>query len=448
MDRVSAGADPVLVAPTMVGEVATALRGGEQDLPSHIDAALDRMAAVDPRIEALVPGTVDRARLQEQAYALLARHPDPTRRPPLFGVLLGVKDVFHVTGLPTAAGSAIPPEAIAGVAPAEAAAVRALREAGALIAGKTATAEFAYRDCGPTRNPHRPAHTPGGSSHGSAAGVAAGLFPLALGTQTIASTMRPAAYCGVAGFVPSRGRIPTGGVVPVSRTLDRVGLFTSDVGGLRLAAPLLVTDWRPTRPAPRPSLAVPEGPFMDDVEPAAWDAFKRQIAQLQRAGYVVRRLTAFEDADEVRASHYRLMPAEFARTHAALFAAHGDRLGPLNREAVAQGRAVSDEQLARDRAATVTRRTAIEAQRRAAGADLWVTPAACGPAPEGIASSGPPTMGLPWSYTGLPSVALPAGSLGGLPLGLQLVGGYRADEQLLAWAADIAAVLAVAATAR
>lgn len=434
---------PRLVAPLALDPTVAVLRAGHTDLHHHVDTVLDRLDAVDPAIGAVVPGTADRARLHSQVDALLARHPDPAHRPPLFGALLGVKDVFDVAGLPTAAGSAIPAQAISGATPAtaDAAAVAALRAAGALVVAKTVTAEFAYKDSGGTRNPHAPAHTPGGSSHGSAAGVAAGLFPVALGTQTVASTVRPAAYCGVAGFVPSYDRIATTGLVPVARTFDRVGVFAADAAGLLLAVPVLVPGWRDARPRRLPVLAIPHGPFLDAVEPVAWNVFEEQVTALQRAGYEVRRLAAFADADEVAASHFRLTSGEFARAHAALFAEYGHLLGPRNQAAVEEGRATSDEQLARDRAAAAARRTAIEAQRVAAGVDIWITPAGCGPAPAGIAASGPPTMGLPWSYTGLPAVVLPAGTVDGLPLGMQFVGGHHTDEQLLTWATTIAAAL-------
>src|SRR5690606_13419755 len=144
------------------------------------------------------------------------RVPARKRYPPLYGALVGVKDVFHVDGFVTRAGSKLPPELFAGP---EAVCVKRLREAGALIAGKTVTTEFAFFEPGPTRNPHNVAHTPGGSSSGSAAAVAAGMCNLALGTQTIGSVIRPAAYCGIIGFKPSLNRIPTEGLVYFSRTI-------------------------------------------------------------------------------------------------------------------------------------------------------------------------------------------------------------------------------------
>ena len=163
-------------------------------------------------------------RLRREASDLLRRYPDPMARPPLFGALVGVKDIFHVDGFVTRAGSELPPELFAGP---EASCVTALRAAGALILGKTVTTQFAYFAPGPTRHPLSTTlgetRTPGGSSSGSAAAVAAGFAPLALGTQTIGSIIRPAAFCGVVGFKPSFGRVATDGVIPLSPSADTVG---------------------------------------------------------------------------------------------------------------------------------------------------------------------------------------------------------------------------------
>ena len=311
------------VAPMSLVGTVSRLHGGGLDLHALVDACCDRAERLDPVLHALVPEPGRRQRLHADAGALLRAFPEPG--PPLFGALVGVKDVLRVEGLPTGGGSDLPPRELDG---AESAAVTALRAAGALVMGKTATAELAYAAPGPTRNPHDPARTPGGSSHGSAAGVAAGLFPLALGTQTIASVMRPAAYCGVAGYVPTFGRIPADGLLAVSRTLDRVGLFAADVPSLTLAASTLVRRWRAAGGQRRPALGVAEGPFLDHVEPAARELFERQVQALADAGYQVRRVRLFEDAEAVTASLRRLVNGELAREHARLFERHRDRYRP------------------------------------------------------------------------------------------------------------------------
>ena len=423
------------VSPISLVHAVSELRGGRVDPHVHVDASCDRVEQVDPVIHALVGEAGRRERLHADADGLLRAFPEPDARPPLFGALVGVKDVMRVDGLPTGGGSDLPAEELDG---AESAVVAALRAAGALVLGKTRTAEFAYAAPGPTRNPHDLARTPGGSSHGSAAGVAAGLCPLALGTQTIASVMRPAAYCGVVGYVPTHGRIPADGLLFVSRTLDRVGLFAADVAGATLAASVLVTRWRMAGGGGPPLLGVAEGPFLDHVEPAARALFERQVQQLAGAGYQVRHVRLFEDAETVTASLRRLVNGELAREHGKLFERYRDRYRPQTAAGIKAGLALEERELLAERRAALERRRQVEEQRWSAGVDLWLSPAACGPAPLGITSSGAPWLSVPWSYVGLPAVALPAGTVGGLPVALQLVAGWKADEQLLSWSAGIA----------
>ena len=198
------------ISPHPLATTAEALRSGRMDIIEYVERICARVAQIDPELEAMLaePGRFDR--LCTEAGALRARFPDPADRPPLYGVLVAVKDIFHVSGFVTRAGAEVPPDLFAGT---EAAVVSLLRDAGALILGKSVTTEFAYFEPGPTRNPHNPAHTPGGSSSGSAAAVAAGFCALALGTQTIGSVTRPAAFCGIVGFKPTLGRLPTKGLV-------------------------------------------------------------------------------------------------------------------------------------------------------------------------------------------------------------------------------------------
>lgn len=417
-----------------------ALRSGRQDLPSYLEQVCHRLEQVDPQIQAFLPEPDRRARLLREGQALAARYPEPAQRPPLYAGLVGVKDIFHVEGFPTRAGSQLPPELLTGP---EAAVVTRLRQAGALILGKTVTTEFAYFHPGPTRNPHNLAHTPGGSSSGSAAAVAAGLVPLALGTQTIGSVIRPAAFCGIVGFKPSYDRIPTAGLLYLSPSMDHVGLFTQDVAGMELAASLLCEGWQEPTEAPRlPVLAVPQGPYLAQATPEALAAFQEQLDRLAAQGVTVRQVPALADVQEVNQRHRRIVAGEAARVHRAWFAAHGERYSPHMRALIQEGMQVTDEQLARDRAASLAFREELQARMAQEGIDLWVAPSATGPAPEGIQSTGDPIMNLPWTHAGLPVVGLPAGrAANGLPLGLQLVGRFLQDEQVLAWAAPLASLL-------
>ncbi|MGD8230304.1 MAG: amidase, partial [Desulfobacteraceae bacterium] len=230
---------------------------------TYVDEMCDRVEKFDAQVEAILPEKDRRERLRTEANELQDRFTNPHNRPPLYGALVAVKDIIHVSGFVTKAGSKVPPELFAGP---EATCVTWLREAGALILGKSVTTEFAYFEPGPTRNPHNLKHTPGGSSSGSAAAVAAGFCSLAIGSQTIGSTIRPAAFCGVVGFKPTLNRIPTRGLVYFSRFIDQLGLFTQDMGSMTLAAEVLCQAWRKVSAwEALPVLGVPEGPYLEQA---------------------------------------------------------------------------------------------------------------------------------------------------------------------------------------
>ncbi len=422
----------------------TALRSGQLDLLNYVDQALARVEALESQLEALVPEPDRAARLRREALDLQARYPDPARRPPLYGVLLGVKDIFRADGFPTRAGSAVPPEALAGD---EASSVRRLRAAGALVLGKTVTAEFAFADPGPTRNPHNLAHTPGGSSSGSAAGVAAGYFPLATGTQTIGSVIRPAAYCGVVGFKPSFGRIATDGVLPVSTALDHVGLFTQDVAGMELAASLLCADWR-ALPADAdqalPVLGIPVGAYLDQAEAEGRAVFEAQIARLEAAGYSVREIPIFDDINAIAVQTRQVMAFEMAQAHADLYPRFGHLYRPNTLRLIQLGQSLTPDQYAADLAMQRDVRATVIDHMTASGIDLWIAPAATGAAPISTESTGDSAMNLPWTLVGLPVLGLPTGSRSadGLPFGVQIIGAPLNDEQVIRWGDQIAPLLA------
>jgi len=418
---------------------ADALRRGRTTPAAYVDRLRSRAAAVEPEVRALVPEDGRWDRLDAAARALADRHPDPADRPPLYGVPVGVKDIFHADGFRTRAGSDLPPEVLAGP---EADAVSALRAAGALVLGKTVTTEFAYAAPGPTRNPHDVGHTPGGSSSGSAAAVAAGLCPLALGTQTVGSVIRPAAFCGVIGVKPSYGRISRDGVIPFAPSVDHVGFFAAEVAGARLAAATLSDDWRPL-PAPgeRPTLGVPEGPYLDQATDAGLAAFRDALDRLDAAGYDVRRVDTLDDVDAINDRHDRLKAGEAAIAHEAWYGEYGDRYAGRTRELIETGREVPARALAAGRRSRVALRARLTDRTADADVDAWIAPAAPGPAPAGIDSTGDPVMNLPWTHAGLPTVALPAGRVDGLPVGVQVAGRYGDDETVLAWAEDLAGVV-------
>jgi Asp-tRNA(Asn)/Glu-tRNA(Gln) amidotransferase A subunit family amidase len=399
--------------------------------------------AREPEIHAYLPEEHRFARLREEYAVLEDRYPDQKARPPLFGLPVGVKDIFHADGFETHAGSRLPADRLSGQ---QAASVTQLKEAGALVLGKTETTEFAYFAPGPTRNPHNPDHTPGGSSSGSAAGVAAGLAPIAFGTQTVGSINRPAAFCGVVGFKPSYGRISAAGVIPLAPSLDHVGTFTADVGGTLTVAPLLLSDWKPESLDTRLgdlapgtiTLGIPRGPYMEGASEEAIGHFESVRIRLETGGLRVIDVPAMPDHAEIEQRHYLILAAEAAAVHQEWFDEFGEIYNPKTAELIERGRGLSDEQLK----LAIEGRGELREQLQTLMAEYrihaWISPAATGPAPVGIESTGDPAMNLPWTHSGLPTIGLPSGwSANELPLGIQLTGAWYDDERLLAEAVAV-----------
>lgn len=376
----------------------------------------------------------------------------------LRGVGLGVKDLFRVAGLPTRAGSFLPPSVFEGP---EALSVSLLKSAGAVVVGKTVSTEFAYFEPGPTRNPLDHSRTPGGSSSGSAAAVAAGLCDLALGTQTIGSIIRPAAFCGVIGFKPTLGLIPLDGVVPFSPSADHAGLFARNLSVIAsaLAAidpsaipgelpgllarssgkglfhgllPEQETACQDPSSQKKPSIGLVTGPLMALASPEAVRAVESAVDILRSLGYEIISADPFPDLESIRGLHQDLVAREFADVHEEWFAKHGHLYRPGSRSLVERGRAVGDARLAEARSSMGAVLARVEELMDRAGVDLWISPSTVGVAPRGIASTGDPVMNLPWTHTGQPAITLPFGRDGdGLPFGLQLSGRFGGDAALL-----------------
>ncbi len=412
--------------------VAAALRSGSLPVERHVIEACDRLDAFDGATRALLPEDGRRERLLREATGLATRYSDAGSRPPLYGVLAAVKDIIAVDGMPTRAGSALPLEAFPLT---EGPAVRRLRDAGALILGKTVTTEFAYFDPGATTNPHDARRTPGGSSSGSAAAVAAGYALVALGTQTVGSVIRPAAFCGVVGFKPTYGRVPTDGVLYYSPSVDHIGFFTQDAAGAHIVGSVLIDGWRAgVSIAPAVTLGVPEGPYLAQAEPRAREAFEASLRALEASGIAVRRVPALRDIDAVNRRHRALSTAEFREQHLERFARWGSLVRGASASLFDDGASVTAAERAEGLTGREALRRELEALMDGHGIDAWVAPAATGPAPIGLRSTGDPAMNLPWTHAGMPAVTLPAGRVDSMPVGMQVVGRFGQDEELLALA--------------
>jgi len=395
-----------------------------------IQETCDLVDRVEPRLLALVVEPKRRRRLLAEAD-----RQDPSLRQ----FLIGVKDIVNVTGLPTRAGSTLPGRLFAGP---EATVVSRLRAAGAIVLGKTTTTEFAFSEPPPTTNPHDERHTPGGSSSGSAAAVAAGYVPLAIGTQTVDSIVTPAAYCGVVGFKPSYGRVPVDSVVPFSPTMDHVGFLARDMEMIAFAAEIVCDGWHATTESALPAIGLPAPSHLDPIETVAESAFDHTVAALSAAGCRVLHTDSLADTAAISDRHRRLIAAQFAALHREWFSKYGDRYRPKSAALFAEGGALDSSVVDEGVKSSARLRADLERTMDDLGIDVWMSPAATGPAPRGLESIGDPIMAVPWTHAYLPVVCLPAGiAPSGLPLGIQLVGRSGADEQLLGFAGAVARAL-------
>ncbi|HTN49841.1 MAG TPA: amidase [Burkholderiaceae bacterium] len=370
----------------------------------------------------------------------------------LHGLPVAVKDNIDTADIPSEYGSAV---FIGHVPHADAACVAALRSVGAYVYGKTVTAELANFTPGPTRNPHGPEHTPGGSSSGSAAAVAAHMVPFAIGTQTAGSVIRPAAFCGVVGFVPTRGAVPRSGAKAVSDTLDVVGAFARSVEDVALVAASLALQpqWQhaPAQ-AHAPAIAWTATPWSAQLAPSMLAALERVSRLLGARGARVRELAWPYESTGQGTPFARLADAQ--RTVQLFETARA--LGPeaqYRRELLSarlaalidEGRAVSAPDYVE--ALQVGRQCVAAGDRLFGEADVLLTPSAPGEAPHGLGATGDPQFNRAWHFLGGPQISVPvphdlAHGESGLPLGLQVVARPGDDERALAAAAWIEAQFA------
>lgn len=354
---------------------------------------------------------------------------------PLSGLVLGVKDVIDVAGMPTTHGSPIFADNIAA---ADAEAVARMRAAGAVVLGKTVTAEFATYHPGPTANPRNLGHSPGGSSSGSAAVVADGQADMALGTQTAGSVIRPASFCGTFGFKPTFGRYPLGGVLETAPNLDTLGLFARDLGVLIAADAVLAGD--AATPAARPTLAVGlcRSPAWDEAGDAMQAALLAFAGRLRAAGHTVKDHELPEPFTRLAAAQALIHRREAAMTMGHIRAGHPDQVSSEFAAMIDEGLSESEA----DYQAALALQAACKALTADvfAGVDLLLVPGATGAAPRGLAATGNPAFQRIWTAIGVPCLGFPATwQADGLPLGLQIIAAPGRDRQLLADAALIVA---------
>lgn len=421
-------------------EASQLLRDGIISAVQMMEACLARVREVDDNVQAWAFLDPDHALAQARAADEWRLGGNPIG--PLHGVPVGLKDIIDTSDMPTENGSVLH----AGRTPSrDATVVAMLRGAGAIVMGKTVTTEFATRTAGKTRNPHNPAHTPGGSSSGSAAAVGAGMVPLALGSQTTGSTIRPASYCGVYGMKPTHGLIPRYGMFQLSRSLDHVGLFARSIDDLALLMEVLVGyDERDPDSQPRarvPYLAVaaeepPLTPMFAFVKTPLWERVDADAKEafVELASHLGDRLEEIEllgAGEDVLAVHDAVSGPEIAMNLRREWEHGRDRLSPALRARIERGRAVPGVDYV-SALARVTQLNAGFTELFEQRYDAILTPAAFGTAPAGLESTGDPAMCTVWTLCGMPSLSVPLmQGANGLPLGVQLVGRRHGDARLL-----------------
>lgn len=406
-----------------------------QDYLSHY---FDMYAEVEPHIQAFVAQDNRIERISKELRALAQRYTG-TNKPLLFGIPVGIKDLIHVDGLPTRAGSNLPPSVLTGK---EGSFIRSLRQKGIWIAGKTVTEEFAYAGSFPTRNPHHTDHTPGGSSAGSAAAVAAGLCPFAIGTQTLRSVLGPASFCGIVGFKPSYGRIPMDGVILLSPSFDTMGLFTQDIAGMEFIAASVIPNWESFYSERKPVLGIPAGVYMTLLNDEVIQAFKEQIRKLEEQGYKVKTVKMpWNDELIYGDTMLRLVQGEMAQEHTFWFNKYKDSYGPVVQKAIINGQAIEDEELERYRFGQSSLRNDLMELQMVEGIDLWVSPAQAGTAPLRGERTGWTGMTAIWSYAGVPAISIPSAQINNMPIGFQCIGGFGQDEEVIYWSRMVSEAL-------
>jgi Asp-tRNA(Asn)/Glu-tRNA(Gln) amidotransferase A subunit family amidase len=428
--------DDLLAGPDALGAeaVVAATTAGERSAVEVVSSCLERIAAVEDDLQAWAHLDPD---LALDRAAELDRLP-AGERGPLHGVPVGVKDIFDTADQPTSYGSPI----YEGARPArDATAVARLRAAGAVIVGKTVTTEFALFHPGPTRNPHDPSRTPGGSSSGSAAAVAAGCVPVAVGTQTAGSVVRPAAFCGVPGAKPTIAAVPTDGVRPCSHTLDTVGTFARTVDDAALALGVMAGDvdrFRPVAVDDRARLGFVRTPQWELLGPAVQATIEAGVERLARDADVVEFELPAPFAGLVDAQR-TIMGVEAARLLADVRHEHAGQLSEQLRAYLDEGATLATGY---DDALTLRARCRDRLGEVFAGLDAAIAPAVLDEAPP-RASTGDPVLCRMWTLLGTPTVAVP-GLTGrnGLPLGVQVVAAPGHDGRALGVAAWAVAALA------
>jgi aspartyl-tRNA(Asn)/glutamyl-tRNA(Gln) amidotransferase subunit A len=426
--------------PGRVRELVAAITTKELSPITLVRRFLDRIAEADAQVQCWREVDAERALAVAEERAREAE--EGHIRGLLHGVPVAIKDIIDVEGLPTRANSRS--RAAVPAASNDAEVVLALKAQGAIVLGKVHTTEYAFFDPSPARNPHNLAHTPGGSSSGSAAAVAAGMVPMAVGTQTVASVNRPAAYCGISAFKPSARCLPTFGITPLAPSYDTPGFYGWSVDDAAYVYEAVAPNFLSSRPAPRaftkPAVCIPDDPHISDAIPEMKAALVRMADAFARAGHAVeqpRSPISFERLFEIQ--RYT-MAYEAGRALKQLLDQPEGTVGEKLIALIHQGLAIAPQRYLDERGEIDRMRKALFG---ALTADVFLWPAAPSTAPEGLGWTGDPKYISPWTALGGPIVSLPAGFAGnGLPIGCILSSRPGTDPYMCTWARNLAQLVA------
>ena len=425
-----------------VAQAQAGLRRGDLSSVKLAQSLLSRIDELDPELHAWV--TIDREDVLGRAHERDEQLKQSGPLGPMHGIPVGLKDIFYTAGMKTTACSKIYADFVPTY---DATVVVKLKEAGAIVLGKAVTTEFATADPSPTRNPWNVAHTPGGSSSGSSVAVATRMCAAALGSQTGGSTCRPASYNGIVGLKPTYGRISRHGVVPVSWSLDTVGILVRTVEDAAILLGVM-SGYDPNdagsadEPVPdfTAALGRSDGPprigflrqfFLERCDDEVRKHTETAVARLAGGGAIVEELNLPPSFDTCFAAHRVVNEVECAAFHEETFRNRPDEYGPQIRSRIEAGLLTPGVRYLQSQ--RMRRRFREELSALASRVDALVMPTTPTPAPASLDTTGDPAFQSPWTSAGLPTITLPSGlSKLGLPLGIQLAGGPFQEEQLLA----------------
>ncbi|MCY3690766.1 MAG: amidase [Chloroflexi bacterium] len=433
-------------------EAARAIAGRQITAIELAEACLERIDALDDRLRAWV--YVDRETVLADAKAADAAVSGNRTLGPLHGVPIGMKDIYYTAGIPTRAGSEVYKDFVPDY---DATSLKLLKRAGAIMLGKAVTTEFACLDPSPTFNPWNAAHTPGGSSSGSAVAVASRMCPAAMGSQTVGSVLRPAAYNGVVGFKPTFGRVSRYGVVPVSWNLDTVGWLVRTVEDAALLLQVMagpdgsdsvssrepVADYLSAiQDPPVPRIGLLRRYFYEKADTETRRHFDGVADLLAQAGAEIEELPMPDSIESAFEDQMLIMSVEAAAFHEPMYREQAEDYQPKLRAMLAAGLQVDG--ITYTRALERRREYIDDMQQLAERCDVLLTPATPEPPRADRTNTGNPAFQGPWTSCGLPAIALPSGlAESGLPLGIQMVASPFAEARLLAaarWCEDVMGV--------